>query len=201
MKKFLVVVDTQYDFVMPNGKLYVKGAEQIIVPGIEFLANLNPQAYEGVLFTFDTHTPKVYTGSPESELFPIHCVSGTPGWQNVFNKDIIHRDIKVWGLEKGVFNMWEEPNEELFHEAWMGDAESHKLVNRDVFFESLPKTSTLIEVFGVASDYCVKQAVDGFVERGFAVAVIDQLCQGINLTTKEVFDTAQYIGNVAVRNG
>ena len=195
MKKFLVVVDTQFDFVMPNGALYVQGAEQIIVPGIDFLANLNPDEYEGVLFTFDTHTPTVYEGSSESEQFPIHCVLGTPGWENVFNMDLIHSDIKVWALTKGVFNMWEEDELVLKKHNKKGE-NIHS--GRNYFFDQLPN-DTLIEVFGVASDFCVKWAVDGFVKRGFPVLVKDELCRGIVATAKETFDTAEYIGNVSVR--
>jgi len=198
MKKFLVVIDTQFDFVMPNGALYVKDAEQIIVPGIGFLANLDPQAYEGALLTFDTHLPGTYEGSPESELFPIHCVHGTPGWENVFNKDLIHRDIKVWTLNKNVFNMWEEDDLSLLHEAWLGDAEQHEIVFRDAFFENLKFIGVdTIEIFGVASDFCVKWAVDGFTKRGFKVEVIDHLCRGIDRPVREVFDESGY-SNVKV---
>ena len=193
MKKFLTIVDTQYDFVMFKGALYVKGAESIIVPGVEFLTNLDPEEYEGVLFTFDTHVREVYEGSPESEQFNIHCEAGTPGWQNVFNPALINRNIKVWTLNKGVFNMWEEEGLELFHEEWMGDAEQHQLVDRDLFFQNL-KTFGIetIEVFGVASDYCVKQAVDGFLARGFKVEVRKDLCKGIALEADFVFDGIAY---------
>ena len=193
MKKFLVVVDTQYDFVMPGGALYVKDAEQIIVPGIEFLANLKPEEYEGVLKTFDTHVPDAYEGSPESELFPIHCVEGTPGWENVFNKHLINSDIKVWEMTKGVFNMWEEDYLPLFREGRQGDASQNEFSYRDEFFERLKDDGIdTIQVFGVASDFCVKWAVDGFVKRGFKVEVIEHLCRGINETAGEVFTKPEY---------
>lgn len=198
MKTFLVVVDTQYDFVMPKGALYVKDAEQIIVPGIEFLANLNPEEYEGVLMTFDTHVPSNYEGSPESELFPIHCVEGTPGWENVFNKNIIPRDIKVWELTKGVFNMWEEEHLPIFGEDRGGDTSKNEFSYRDQFFEELKERGIdTVEVFGVASDYCVKWAVDGFIQRGFKVEVIDHLCRGIDRPVSEVFAELEY-SNVKV---
>lgn len=193
MKKFLVVIDTQYDFMMPGGALYVEGAEQIIVPGIEFLANLNPQEYEGVLMTFDTHTPEVYADSAESELFPIHCINGTSGWENVFNKDLINPDIKVWELDKEVFNMWEEDHLSIFREGPQGDSSQNEFSYRDKFFEDLKSDGIdTIQIFGVASDFCVKWAVDGFVKRGFNVEVIDHLCRGIDNTAGEVFASPEY---------
>lgn len=195
MKKFLVVIDTQYDFVMPKGALYVKGAENIILPGIDYLANLNPDEYCGVLFTYDTHTPSVYEGSPESEQFPIHCVRRTFGWTNVFNDQIIHRSIPVSRLEKGVFNMWEESDlrMERFDRSTSIVRPVIDMLTRDDFFLDLANKDVEIEIFGVASDYCVKWAVDGFVKRGFKVKVIDELCRGIMQTAQETFDAPEYV--------
>ena len=204
MKKFLVVVDTQYDFVMPDGKLYVPGAEEIIDKASEYLKNLDPKEYAGVLFTFDTHIPAEYNGSAEAEQFPIHCVRYTSGWGNVLPLYDVPEGIPVFTLEKNVFNMWEQDQIRLNSKSY--GKLSDFTVERDFFFEMM-KTSELsgsglkadlIEVFGVASDYCVKWAVDGFVKRGFPVHVKDELCRGIGATAKETFDTAEYIGNVAV---
>jgi nicotinamidase/pyrazinamidase len=214
MKKFLVVVDTQYDFMMPDGALYVPSAEEIIVPGIKFLANLDPEEYEGVLFTFDTHEHDSWETFEESKTFPIHCVKGTNGWMNVFNPAIIHSDISICSLEKNVFSMWEEPLIDLVCVVTKDNIDPNPITNvypnpgsiakitydRDGFFDHIQRMGIdIIEVMGVASDYCVKWAVDGLVKRGFPVVVKDELCRGIGATAKETFDTAEYIGNVAVR--
>jgi nicotinamidase/pyrazinamidase len=199
MKKFLIVVDTQYDFMMPGGALYVSGAEDIIVPGIKFLANLDPNEYQGVLFTYDTHYEATYYDLPESKDFPIHCIRGTAGHANVFNPSLISGDIATLDLIKGVFSMWEE-DDVVIGNTGFGDRNPTTTWARDKFFEDLKNSDTqLIEVMGVASDYCVKWAVDGFAKRGFPVVVIDELCRGIGATAKETFETAEYIGNVAVR--
>lgn len=207
MKKFLVVIDTQYDFMMPNGALYVQGAEQIIVPGIEFLANLSPDNYAGVLFTYDTHSHNVYEGSSESEMFPIHCVEGTPGWENVFNPDLIkqpsagQKGINVYTLTKGVFNMWEEDDIRIVARPGNTFFNSYESANqsREVFFEQMKDAGIdTIEIFGVASDFCVKWAVDGFVKRGFKVEVVDELCRGIGAPANDVFEGPDYVNVVLV---
>lgn len=204
MKKFLVVVDTQYDFVMPDGKLYVPGAEEIIPAASEFLKNLDPTEYAGVLFTFDTHVPAEYNGSAEAEQFPIHCIRYTSGWGNVLPLYDVPDSIPVFTLEKGVFNMWEQDRIKLNSKSYGGSG-SDFTIERDYFFDMMKSPdpagvkADLIEVFGVASDFCVKWAVDGFVKRGFPVHVKDELCRGIGATAKETFNTAEYIGNVAVR--
>src|SRR5215217_6601613 len=66
MKNFVVVVDTQYDFMMPDGILYVKGAEETINPIFVYLASLNPETTSGVLFTFDMHKPVFNMWAEES---------------------------------------------------------------------------------------------------------------------------------------
>ena len=78
MKKALVVVDYQNDFV--DGALGFAGAEKL-ASGIlalteEFLSQGAP-----VLFTLDTHTPD-YLSTREGKNLPApHCIRGTHGWR------------------------------------------------------------------------------------------------------------------------
>lgn len=189
MKKFLVNIDTQYDFVIRDGKLPVLNAHTIIAPGIQFRANLNPAEYAGVLDTYDTHDPDTYNGSPESEQFPIHCVKGTPGWENVYNPKILHPDIAHFTLKKGVFNMWEEDN--IFIQDEDGDS-----AEREFFFEQLKEHADTIVLTGVAADFCVKWAIDGFVKRGWNVEVIQLLTMGIVQQIPEVLTGDPTYANV-----
>lgn len=188
MKKFLIVVDTQYDFVMPDGALYVAGAEDIVVPGIEFLSTLDPDEYCGVLFTYDTHYEATYFDLPESKQFPIHCIRGTSGHANVFNPSLVSGDIAKLDLIKGVFSMWEE-DDILIGNTGFGDTNPTTTFRREGFFEGLKKGGVdTVQVMGVASDFCVKWAVDGLVQRGFNVEVLGHLCRGIEQPTDEVFE-------------
>jgi nicotinamidase/pyrazinamidase len=187
-KKLVIVVDTAVDFIMRTGKLPAPNAEDIIAPGIKYLSELKPEDTIGVLFTFDTHDPDTYPGSPESQEFPIHCVKGTPGWENVFNFDLIDRDIPVFVLEKGVFDMWEEP--ELYIEA-LDTNLPREIYDRDLFFAQTKKfygKDLEIEVWGVCSDYCVKYAISGLVKHGFKVKTVQELCRGINMSMAEVIE-------------
>lgn len=174
---FVVVIDTQYDFMMPEGKLYVPAAEATILPVIQFLASLSPEEIAGVLFTFDTHYKDIYEASEEAKQFPIHCEKGTKGWGNVFNPDIIDPKIEVVSLHKGVFNMWEEEHVDIRGRdgrplAVDGDRES--------FFKALKAAGVKkVVIVGVAADFCVKWAADGFLERGFEVEVPRRLTAGI----------------------
>lgn len=176
-KKFVVVIDTQFDFVMPDGALYVTDAQSTVLPTIQYLYGLKPEETAGVLFTFDTHHKETYEGSEEAKQFPIHCVYKTPGWQNVYNKELVDNRIEVVTLEKGVFNMWEEDTVLVY------GIDGRPLAfdsDRDHFFESLLEDGVRdVVIIGVAADFCVKWAADGFLARGFNVEVPRRLTRGI----------------------
>ncbi|WP_242153690.1 cysteine hydrolase family protein [Sphingomonas sp. BAUL-RG-20F-R05-02] len=176
MQQFVVVVDTQRDFMAADGALSVAGADALVAPMRAFLAGLEAEQTAGVLFTFDTHVPTVYAASEEAKAFPAHCVKGTPGWANLLDPALIDRGIPVWRIEKGVFDMWAE--EGLLIEDARGDAMPP--VPREAFFERLRDAGVRrVTVIGVAADYCVRWAVAGLVERGFEVTVPPDLTRGI----------------------
>jgi nicotinamidase/pyrazinamidase len=67
-------VDTQADFMLPGGKLYVAGAERLL-PNIRKLTNA---AREGRVFLV-SHGCFHTKDDPEFKTFPPHCIKGTAG--------------------------------------------------------------------------------------------------------------------------
>jgi nicotinamidase/pyrazinamidase len=185
MTRFVIVVDTQNDFIAVDGALSVAGAEALVATMQAWLRALDPADTAGVLFTFDTHVPEIYAGSPEAEAFPIHCVRGSEGWRNVLDIALIDPAIPVWRIEKGVFDMWAEDG--LSIEDARDPATPQ--VPREGFFEQLKArgigTATVI---GVAADYCVRWAIEGLVARGFRVDVPEQLTRGIERQIRAVVE-------------
>ncbi|WP_404711873.1 cysteine hydrolase family protein [Sphingomonas sp. MMS24-J13] len=183
MRRFVIVVDTQRDFMAPDGALSVTGADALIEPMEAWLAKLNPAETEGVLFTFDTHDPDVYATSPEAAAFPIHCVRGTAGWSNMLDPALLDPAIPAWRIEKAVFDMWAEPALTLKN----ARSPRSDAVRRDTFFEALKaRRVEAVIVIGVAADYCVRWAIDGLVSRGFSVTVPAGLTRGIDRTIEQV---------------
>lgn len=75
MKKFLIAVDLQNDFV--DGALGTAEAEAIIKPAVQKI-----KAFDGEIFvTYDTHYDD-YLSTSEGKKLPVeHCIKDTAGWQ------------------------------------------------------------------------------------------------------------------------
>ena len=75
MKKFLIVVDMQRDFV--DGALGTSEAQGIVENVVHKI-----EAFDGeIVVTYDTHGED-YMQTAEGRKLPVpHCIKGTPGWQ------------------------------------------------------------------------------------------------------------------------
>ena len=156
-------VDTQADFMLPGGQLYVPGAERLL-PNIR---RLTDAAREGRVFLVSHgcfHAPN----DPEFKTFPPHCVKGTPGAafvpEGLADKIAIvpneaaatvPRDLSKYQqvlLEKQTLDIFESKHiEEVLRQ--FGD---------DVEFV----------VFGVVTEYCVRLAAKGLLDRDRRVSVV-----------------------------
>ena len=75
MKKLLVVVDMQKDFI--DGALGTTEAQEIVEKVKEKIENFNGD----VVFTLDTHA-EIYLDTQEGKNLPVkHCIKGTAGWE------------------------------------------------------------------------------------------------------------------------
>ena len=153
----------QRDFMLPGGALYVPGAERLI-PNIEKLVALARQGKAPLISSACQHT----ADDPEFKTFPPHCVRGTVGAELIpearldgllrvpndpefaLPKDVLRRPQVL--LEKQVLDVFQNPHA----------AEIAELHGRDAAFF----------VFGVVTEYCVRLAAKGLLERGRPVAVV-----------------------------
>lgn len=158
-------VDTQFDFMNPQGHLYVPGAEEII----DTVSNIRRFALDqgySILGDVDWHTrdnPEISDTPDYKETFPPHCMAGEPGAKRVGYLGSVAIDYV--------------PVEEI------GEAALRKLIEKELFHvvirkQSLsvfdnPNTARLVDmirpkriaVFGVALDFCVTCVVTGLAKR------------------------------------
>lgn len=155
-----VDVDTQRDFLEPEGALYVPGSAAIL----DNLARLTRFARDRgipVLATACSHAP----GDPEMTRFRPHCLAGTPGQHRVA--------ATAWpgGKVLGVADRFDgETAPHLTVEKREFDVFTHPEADRVVARYNGDRPTFV--VYGVATDYCVRAAALGLLDRGCRVALV-----------------------------
>jgi len=134
MKKLLLIIDYQNDFVADQGSFTAGKPAQDIEAGLLRRISAYKAAGDDVICTLDTHTAETWQqDKPESRRFPPHCVENTPGWQ-------LYGQLGQQGLDT------------LTKTAYMLD-------QADI--DWLVRQYNVIELAGVASDICVLQNAIG----------------------------------------
>lgn len=91
MRRVLMVIDMQNDFVAEVGALSFPEARQVIPFVTAKVKEALARGYE-VLFTLDTHTP----GDLEFNKFPPHCLADTPGQELIPElQQIVNDELKT----------------------------------------------------------------------------------------------------------
>lgn len=156
-------VDTQVDFMLPGGKLYVPGAEKII-PNLRRLVDAARQGRVLIVSDACQHTPD----DPEFKIFPPHCVRGTPGAQ-IIPEALADRYLTVpndagFKLPNDLFSY-----QQIVIEKQTLNVFDNPLANQIV--NLLPRNADYF-VFGVVTEYCVRLAAKGLLQRGRKVSVV-----------------------------
>jgi nicotinamidase/pyrazinamidase len=196
-------VDTQKDFMLPEGKLYVKDAEKII-PNLAKLTSYAKQKGIMIIASKDMHTKDDPELEENGGAFPRHCMAGEEGSDKIGEtrmEDPVIIENKLYTAEK---------LKELL------EKDGEIIIEKQTFsvFDN-PNTRNIIKmlgiekavVYGVATDYCVKATVDGLnlmgvdviiitdaitaVKRADGLKALEEMRQkgAIQMTTDEVMET------------
>ncbi len=195
-------VDTQKDFIEPNGKLYVKNAE-LLKPNLEKLTQYARLSGIRILGSVDYHTledEEIVEDPSEADYentFPPHCMKDDPGSEKIMET---RSDIAI-------FVDYIPYNKERIEEIVKSDAPVFFRKKKfDVFTNPnvLPVLNAInpskIIIYGVAADICVKAAIDGFAMRGNTelYVVIDAI-EGVNeVETKRLVHAWQLVGVIPI---
>jgi nicotinamidase/pyrazinamidase len=167
-------VDTQVDFMLPQGRLYVPGAEQT-TQAMEKLVDAARTAGIVHVASADDHelTDSEISEQPDySTTYPPHCLRGTRGARKIPQTE--QDDPVPITLER-------------LPEHYLAGREFLLLKKSfDVFTN--PNTDRLLEyldpdeivVFGVATDVCDDAAIRAFLERGRNVSFVEDAARGLD---------------------
>ena len=167
-------VDTKFDFVSPQGKLYVPGAE-ILKPNWAKLTELAKRKSIRVVNTADWHysNSAELSSSPDFvNTFPPHCMANTSGAEYIAETNPGESVILNWDMNYVINN--EIINQEKYR---------NYTIRKDAFdvFKGNPYTDELLNllspetvvVYGVTTNVCVNDAVVGLASRVNKVIVVE----------------------------
>jgi len=183
-------VDTQFDFMRPEGALYVPGAEEIInrVGQVRRFALENGCS---ILSDVDWHrmnNPEISQQPDMKTTFPPHCIAGTPGADRVGDlgdvpidyveidevdmaqlRQLVQKDQFHIVIRKQSLNVFDNPN-------------THKLVD-------LIRPEHVI-AFGVALDCCVYYVLRELSKhKGVRLSLLTDATKGLQIRPdEEVYD-------------
>jgi nicotinamidase/pyrazinamidase len=158
-------VDTQYDFMKPDGKLYVPDAEQII-PNLKRLTDFAHGHGIPIVASADDHLltdPEISATPDWTTTFPPHCLRGTAG-QRKIAETALHDPLVIAPAKADAVRLAARVR------AHRGDFLFNKQ-RFDVFTnENVAAAVDVLDpqdivLYGVATDVCDRAAVAGLLER------------------------------------
>jgi nicotinamidase/pyrazinamidase len=164
-----VDVDTQRDFLDPDGALSVPRADEIVA-NLERLSRVARERGITVVATACAHSED----DEEFQRFPPHCLAGTRGQERV----AATRCEPSLILDAGETTLPAELPRHVTILKKEFDVFSNPITEPIV--ARLKAADPLFVVYGVATDYCVAAVVEGLLARGCRVALVVDAVRAID---------------------
>lgn len=182
---FFTDIDTQKDFMLPTGALYVPGAEQII-PKLRHLFDFARKNAIPILSSVDAHV----ADDPEFGQFPAHCIEGTDGQKKIEETLLSHPLVlKNQTIDH---NLAEDvrKNQQIVVEKQTLDIFNNPVTER--LLRVLPPRAI---VFGVATEYCVQAACLGLRRNGVQTVMVTDAVRALSAQSeKKTMDILRQAG-------
>ncbi len=172
---FFLDVDTQRDFMLPTGALYVPGAERII-PKLRRLFDFARKNEITILSSADAHT----ANDPEFQQFPAHCIQGSEG-QRKLDDTLLPRPM-IFQNKPVDRNLLEVVRK---HQQIIIEKQTLDLFTNPVAERMLRVLPPRAIVFGVTTEYCVKLACLGLHRFGVQTAVVSDATRALAPATEK----------------
>jgi nicotinamidase/pyrazinamidase len=172
---FFMDIDTQRDFMLPTGALYVPGAERII-PKLRRLFDFARKNEITILSSADAHV----ANDPEFNECPAHCVQGTEG-QRKLDETLLRRPMIFPNkpMDRNLLDTVRKYQQIIIEKQTL-DVFSNPMAER--MLRVLPPRAI---VFGVTTEYCVKMACLGLRRRGVQTALVSDAIRALAPKTEQ----------------
>jgi nicotinamidase/pyrazinamidase len=179
VKRVLWDVDTQVDFMLPEGKLYVPGAERTAAAMAQLVAAAREAGVVHVASADDHEVtdPEISDDPDYRNTYPPHCLRGTPGAEKVpETRQSDPLPLSLLPFPPGLIPGLVEERREIL------------LLKKNFNVFTNPNTEPLLDaldpdelvVFGVATDVCDDAAIRGFLLRGRRVVFVEDAARGLD---------------------
>jgi nicotinamidase/pyrazinamidase len=179
VRRVLWDVDTQVDFMLPEGKLYVPGAEETAA-AMGRLVSAAREAGVVHVASADDHElndPEISDEPDFRNTYPPHCLRGTPGAEKVpETKQADPLPLSLVPFPPGLVPGLIEGRRELLLLKKNFDVFTNP--NAEALLEALDPEELI--VFGVATDVCDDAAIRGFLRRGRRVRFVEDAARGLD---------------------
>lgn len=181
-------VDTQYDFMRADGRLYVPDSEAII-PVLERLTRYAHEHGIRIIASADDHMPghrELSTTPDFLQTFPEHCMRGTPGQRKIpetslRNPLVIEPEPQDPAALAALVRRHD--GDLLFHKHWFD-----VFTNPNVLPVLDALAPTAIVLYGVALDVCNKYAIEGLLAHrpGIPLTLVTDATRAIHAESAEM---------------
>ena len=178
-------VDTQVDFMLPGGKLYVPGAENRI-PNMRRLVDAARAGKVILISSTDQHAPN----DLEFQRFPPHCVHGTAGAEIVPELKI-NEPLHIENTGEAAATTKFSPGSQIIIEKQTLNVFDNPATEK--LLQQIPTSCEFI-VFGVVTEFCVRLAAEGLLDRARRVAVVTDAIEAL-----DAIDGKKTLGDLAAR--
>ena len=174
-------VDTQVDFMLPDGKLYVPGADETI-PAMERLVAAARAAGVVHVASADDHEltdPEIVPPDDAdfANTFPPHCLRGTRGAAKIVETEQLDPlPLSLTPYPPGLLAALVDGRRELL--LLKKNFNVFTNPNCDPLLDALDPDE--IVLFGVATDVCDDAAIRGFLQRGRRVRFVEDAARGLD---------------------
>lgn len=174
MKKILIVVDMQNDFI--TGALGTKEAQGIVDEAVRII-----EGFDGDIFaTYDTHFEDYSETLEGCNLPVVHCIKDTEGWR----------------LDKRVGEALDKKGFERVEKVTFGSVDLPEIIS-----ERYDVSDIEIEIFGLCTDICVVSNAlllkASFPE--VKITLLEKACAGVTVDSHNAAITTMKMCQIAVR--